>query len=71
MNLRDAVFTPLIHSATPREALVALLCSLRPPRRGDPSTRCRHARRPEKHDDPGQTTLDAGAPDPHSVRSTT
>ena len=24
-NLRDAVLTPLIHSATPREALVALL----------------------------------------------
>ena len=31
-NLRDAVFNPLIHSAMPREAIVALLCSLRPPR---------------------------------------
>ena len=26
-NLRDAVFNPLIHSAMPREATVALLCS--------------------------------------------
>ena len=35
--------------------------------RGGPATRCRHERRPERHDDPGQTTLDAGAPDTHSV----
>ena len=26
-DLRDAVFNPLIHSAMPREATVALLCS--------------------------------------------
>ena len=32
MNLRDSVFTPLSLSAMTRDDIVALLCSLRPPR---------------------------------------
>ena len=36
-------------------------------RAGGPATRHRQARRPERHDDSGQKTLDADAPDTHSV----